>query len=66
MLAALSEVKWSRLINPGFRSVMQPDMPLADFTYTQNQQAILACIEHSFQFPTQLFYLPARQPAPKD
>ena len=45
---------------------MQPDMPLADFTYTQNQQAILACIEHSFQFPTQLFYLPARQPAPKD
>ena len=39
---------------------------LADFTNAQNQQAILACVEHPFQFPTQLFYLPTRQPAPKD
>jgi hypothetical protein len=45
---------------------MERDMPLANFTNAQNQKAILAGIEHPFQFPAQLFYLSARQPAAKD
>jgi hypothetical protein len=45
---------------------MKSHMPLADFTNAQNEQSILTGIEHLFELPTQLFYLPARQPASKD
>ena len=33
---ALRKVKWPRIIKPGFRSIMQPHVPLADIAKTQD------------------------------
>src|SRR5437773_687346 len=65
-MLALRKIKRSRIVKPGFRSIMQSHMALANFAEAQNQQTIFACIQQLFEFPTQLFYLPARQSAAKD
>ena len=65
-MLALRKIKRSRIVKPGFRSIMQSHMALANFAKAQNQQTIFGRIQQLFEFPAQFFYLPARQSAAKD